>query len=117
MNPSSSLIPECHSKSGENMDITTRRGIFRWLLILSLLVCGLAQGIAQNKATQWSRPSAQPPTAQSKTKWIKDPSSVMPMRKMTNTERRAAAQRNKTRRAKADAQRKHSAPANQGVQQ
>ena len=97
------------------MDIKTRRGIFRWLFILSLLVCGLAQGFAQNKATQWSRPSAQPPAAQSKTKWIKDPNSVMPMRKMTNAERRAAASRN-AKRSRA-AHQKRTAMGTPGVQQ
>jgi len=32
--------------------------------------------------------------------WIKDPNSVMPMRKMTNAEGRAAAERNKARQSK-----------------
>jgi len=47
--------------------------------------------------------------------WVKDPNSVMPMRKMTLAARHAAAQRNRERKAKADAQRKQNATANQGV--
>jgi len=97
------------------MDLKTSFGILRWLLVLSMLVCGIA--LAQNKASQPGKPSTQPPTAaQSKTKWIKDPNSVMPMRQMTNAQRRAAAARNAQRRAAA-AQRRQNAPANQGVQQ
>jgi hypothetical protein len=96
------------------MDLKTRLGILRWLLVLSMLVCGIA--LAQNKAAQPGQPSTQPPTAaQSKTKWIKDPNSVMPMRKMTNAERRKAAARNAQRQA--TARQKRSLPVNQGVQQ
>jgi hypothetical protein len=106
--------PERHFKLGEYMDLRTHLGILRWLLVLSMLVCGIA--LAQNKAAQPSKPPAQPPTAaQSKTKWIKDPNSVMPMRKMTNAERRAAAGRNAKRQAAA--RQKRSVPVNQGVQQ
>lgn len=97
------------------MDLKTPLGILRWLLVLSMLVCGIA--LAQNRAAQPGKPSTEPPTAaQSKTKWIKDPNSVMPMRKMTNAERRKAAARNSERRAAANQQRRN-APVNQGVQQ
>ena len=96
------------------MDIKTPLGILRWLLVLSMLVCGIA--LAQTQSAQPSKPAAQPPTAaQSKTKWIKDPNRVMPMRKMTNAERRAAAARNAKRQA--TARQKRSIPVNQGVQQ
>ena len=89
------------------MDIKAGCGIFRWLLlVLCLLVGGLIS--AQTKA-QPGKPSNQPPTAaQSKTKWIKDPNSVMPMRQMTNAQRRAAAERTRARRAKAEALRRQS---------
>ncbi|MGC2196563.1 MAG: hypothetical protein WA628_17955 [Terriglobales bacterium] len=97
------------------MDFKTPLGILRWLLIVSLLSWGAIQGLAQTKAAQPAKPGQPPTAAQSKTKWIKDPSSVMPMRKMTNAERRAAATRNANRQAAT--QRKRSVPANQGVQQ
>jgi len=62
---------------------------------------------------QVSQPSvsAQPAPARA---WIKDPNKVMPMRKMTNAERRQAAARNADRRAAA--QRKRNGSTNQGVQ-
>jgi hypothetical protein len=96
------------------MNLKAPLGIVRWLFVLSMLVCGIA--LAQNKAPQPGKPSAPPTAAQSKTKWIKDPNSVMPMRQTTNTQRRAAASRNAQRRAAAT-QRRQNAPANQGVQQ
>jgi hypothetical protein len=96
------------------MDIKKYLAISRWLLLTGLLSWGAIMGFAQSKA---GSKAAQPPIpAQSKTKWIKDPNSVMPMRQMTNTQRRAAAARNAARRHAA-AQKRPNVPANPGVQQ
>jgi len=92
----------------------------RWL-VLAIAVCvGGIQGLAQTKTAQ-SKPTAkeqvlkQHPPSKS---WIKDPSKVMPMRQMTTAQRRAAAERGRTRRAKADAQKKLNNKTSQtGVQQ
>jgi hypothetical protein len=95
------------------MDIKKYSAISRWLLLAGLLSWGAIMGFAQSKA---GSKAAQPPIpAQSKTKWIKDPSKLMPMRQTTNAQRRAAAARNAERRHAA--QRQNSVPANQGVQQ
>jgi hypothetical protein len=104
------------------MDIKTPLGILRWLLIVGLLSWGAIQCLAQTKAAQPTKPPAQLPTAAQTAPdkvWFKDPNSIMPMRKMTNAERRAAAERNKARREKADAQRRQKATTNTqgGVQQ
>jgi hypothetical protein len=85
----------------------------------SLDLFGGVLGFAQTKAAQPNKPSAHDQVLKQfapKKDWIKDPNKVMPMRQMTNTQRRAAAQRNQARRAKVEAQ-KLSTPANQGVQQ
>jgi hypothetical protein len=97
------------------MEIKTPFGMLRWLLIVSLLSWGAIQGLAQTRSAQATKPAQPPTAAQNKTKWIKDPNSVMPMRKMTNAERRRAATRNANRQAVA--QQKRSVPANQGVRQ
>ena len=93
-------------------------GLLRLLFVLGLVSWGLIQGFAQTKPQskqdkQVSQPSvsAQPAPARA---WIKDPNKVMPMRKMTNAERRQAAARNADRRAAA--QRKRNGSTNQGVQ-
>ncbi len=96
------------------MDIKKYLAIFRWLFLTGLLSWGAMVGFAQSKAS--SKPGQPPIPAQSKTKWIKDPNSVMPMRQMTNAQRRAAAARNAQRR-NAAAQRSRKAPVNPGVQQ
>jgi hypothetical protein len=93
----------------------------RWL-VLAIVVCvGGVQGLAQTKAAQPSKPPSkdqilkQHPPLKS---WIKDPNTVMPMRQMTNAQRRAAAERARSRRAKAEAQRKLNNETSQsGVQQ
>jgi hypothetical protein len=103
------------------MDVKTSFGLVRWLLILGLVSCGLALGRAQTKAAQPNKPAKQAQAQQAAPDkvWFKDPNSIMPMRKMTNAERRAAAERNKARREKADAQRRQKATTNTqgGVQQ
>jgi hypothetical protein len=104
------------------MDFKAPLGILRWLLVLCMLVGGLTLGTAQTKAAKSSKPIVQSPAAAQAAPdkvWFKDPNTIMPMRKMTNAERRAAAQRNKVRREKAEAQKKQKATANPqgGVQQ
>ena len=96
------------------MDIKKYLAISRWLLLTGLLSFGVLVGFAQSKAG--SKPAQPPVPAQSKTKWIKDPNSLMPMRQMTNRQRRAAAARNAARR-QAAAQKIQPVPAKQGVQQ
>lgn len=97
-----------------------------WPLLFAALamVLGMSQGLAQTKTTTQSKPAA-PGKTTTQTQatlpmapsnvWIKDPNTVMPMRKMTNAERRKAAVRNAARRGAR--QLKQAAPANQGVQQ
>lgn len=99
-------------------------GLLRLLIVVAAVFCGVIQGIGQSTV---SEPKPTPKTkmppqasqvatpAPTDKVWIKDPNSVMPMRKMTLAERHAAAQRNRERKAKADAQRKQNVPANQGV--
>jgi hypothetical protein len=60
MRPSGSLIPECHSKSGEIMDIKTPLESLRFILLLGLLSLGSILGLAQTKAapTKQLPPSA-----------------------------------------------------------
>jgi hypothetical protein len=91
-------------------------GLLRLLLVVGLVTWGMIQALAQTKAAQPTKPAKPPTAAQSKTKWIKDPNSVMPMRQTTSAQRRAAAARNAQRRNVA-AQKRQSVPANQGVQQ
>ena len=88
-------------------------GLIRLLWVAAAVICGLNPSSAQtNTSTGQTKPQAPAtqsqnaaPSPQDKV-WVKDPNSVMPMRKMTNAEHRAAAQRNRDRQAKADAQRK-----------
>lgn len=103
------------------MDLKTSFGILRGLLIAGFLSWGASLGLAQTKAAQPARPPVQAdrqaPQAPART-WIKDPNRVMPMRQMTNAQRRAAAERSRSRRAKAEAQRKLNNKSSQsGVQQ
>ncbi len=96
------------------MDIKKYLAISRWLLLTGLLSWGAMLGFAQSKA---ANKLVQPPIpAQSKTKWIKDPNQLMPMRQMTTAQRRAAASRNAARRHAA-APKRRNVPAPQGVQQ
>lgn len=96
-------------------------GLLRLLAVIAVLFGGVIHGLGQTTAPQSKQtkrtsmpPQATTPAPQDKV-WYKDPNSIMPMRKMTIAERRAAAQRNRDRKAKADAQRMQNAPANQGV--
>jgi hypothetical protein len=77
-------------------------GLISPLLLAIVLFGPLVLG-AQTKSAAQSNPKPTPPaqSATAKHNWIKDPNSVMPMRQMTNAERRAAAERNKARRTKA----------------
>jgi len=99
------------------MDINTSLRFLRWLLLaLSIGSGGL---FAQSNTAQPNKPSAHDQVLKQnapKKNWIKDPNQVMPMRQMTNAQRRAAATRNAQRRAAAT-QNQRNAPANQGVQQ
>jgi len=105
---------------GEIMESNTSFRFLRWLLLAIAVCVGGIQGLAQTKTAQ-SKPTTKeqvlkqhPPSKA----WIKDPNTVMPMRQMTNAQRRAAAERNRARRAKADAQRKLNNKTSQsGVQQ
>ena len=101
------------------MDFRTSYAILRWLLCTGLLLVGVGQLGAQSKASPTTNPAPQvkkvrPPAPSSI--WLKDPNSVMPMRQVTNAQRRAAAERTKARRAQAEAQSKRSASTAQGVQ-
>jgi len=99
-------------------------GLLRLIIVVAAVFCGVIQGIGQTTASQSkSTPKTKMPSQASQVAapvptdktWIKDPNSVMPMRKMTLAERHAAARRNQERKAKAEAQRKQNASANQGV--
>jgi|SRR6478736_4825020 len=101
------------------MDIKTSLRFLRWLLITLSICLGGVLGFAQTKPAQPNKPSAHDQVLKQhapKKDWIKDPNQVMPMRQMTNAQRRAAAARNAQRRAAAT-QNRQNAPANQGVQQ
>lgn len=97
-------------------------GLLRLLMVLGVVFWGVIVGVGQTTTASQSKqstqtntsPQAAAPAPQDKV-WFKDPNSIMPMRKMTIAERHAAAQRNRERKAKAEAQRKQNAPANQGV--
>src|SRR5437899_2536632 len=106
----------CWLSQGEIMKSNTSFRFLRWLLITLSICSGGVLGFAQTKAAQPNKLSAHDQILKQnapKKDWIKDPNQVMPMRQMTNAQRRAAAQRNHARRAKAEAQRKASASANQ----
>ena len=99
------------------------RGLIRLLLVLVAITWGSILGVAQTKGSTATKPKNQSQSqtaaslAQKEKVWIKDPATrVMPMRQMTNADHRAAAERNKARRAQHEARRKH-ANASQGVQQ
>ena len=81
-------------------------------LLLAAVLCGsLGLGVAQTKPAPHSKPKVSAPAQTSAAPdkvWVKDPNSIMPMRKMTNAEHRAAAERNKTRQQHAEASRKQS---------
>jgi hypothetical protein len=88
-------------------------GLVHLLLLLAVVFLGVRSGLAQRKPAPQSKPTAQAtkpaqPQATPGKVWFKDPNSIMPMRKMTNAEHRAAAERNKARQQQAEAQRKQS---------
>jgi hypothetical protein len=103
------------------MQTRTYLGLISPLLLATVLSGGFTSGFAQTNTTQRSKPAAsattQAPTTAGKG-WVRDPNSVMPMRKMTNAERRAAAQRNKVRRQNDTSRRlQRSTNSRSGVQQ
>ena len=100
------------------MHLRTSGGILSWFLAAGLVYASLSQTFAQTKAATENKPAATTSQALPDKVWVKDPNSVMPMRKMTNAERRAAAERSKARRAAAESQRRQALknPQN-GVQQ
>jgi hypothetical protein len=81
-------------------------GLISPLLLATVLSGGVTPGFAQTNNAQQSKPTtpAQVSTPAGKG-WVRDPNSVMPMRKMTNADHRAAAGRNKVRRQNAASQR------------
>ena len=94
-------------------------GFVRWLLLAIAVCVGGIQGLAQNKTAPSPKPAVKeqvlkqhPPSKA----WIKDPNAVMPMRQMTNAQRRAAAERSRTRRAQAQ-KKLNSKTSPSGVQQ
>ena len=99
------------------------RGLIRLLLVVAAIAWGSILGVAQTKSSTVTKPKPQPQSqtaapAQKDKVWIKDPAGrVMPMRQMTNADHRAAAERNKTRRAQHEARRRRATNANQAVQQ
>jgi hypothetical protein len=89
------------------MDLKSTFIILRRLLIAGVTTCAASQGLAQTKTQPANPVEVQQQTPQAPARvWIKDPNQVMPMRQMTNAQRREAAERSRARRAKAEAQRK-----------
>jgi hypothetical protein len=89
------------------MDLKTPFVILRRLLIAGVITCAASQGLAQTNAQPVNPVEVHKQTPQAPARvWIKDPNQVMPMRQMTNAQRREAAERSRARRAKAEAQRK-----------
>jgi hypothetical protein len=78
------------------MNASRHLGGLRALAAAGAIFCTVAPGIAQPPAAQQAQGGS---SATQDKKWFKDPGGVMPMRKMTSAERRAAAQRNAQRRA------------------
>ena len=86
------------------MEIKTFSRFLRWLLLAIAVCVGGIQGVAQTKPAQLSKSAVKDQVLKQnpqKKAWIKDPNQVMPMRQMTNKERRLAAERSRARRAKA----------------
>jgi hypothetical protein len=84
--------------------------VFALHVVLVAVLSTLIPGIGH--AMQQAQPQATNSTPDKV--WIKDPGKVMPMRKMTNADRRKAAARMAARRSRA--QRHLNAPLPQGVQ-
>src|SRR5215475_9538501 len=86
------------------MEIKLFSRFLRWLLLAVAVCVGGIQGLAQTKPAHLSKPAVKDQVLKQnppKKSWIKDPNAVMPMRQMTNKERRLAAERSRARRAKA----------------
>jgi|SRR5579864_5113955 hypothetical protein len=111
------------------MDYKTYFVFLRWMLAVTLF-CGAAsltwsqtksaapaKSPAQTQAQAQAQAQANAQNVPDKV-WVKDPSNIMAMRQMTNTQRRAAAERGKVRHAQAEAQkRQHAKTSTTGVQQ
>lgn len=88
------------------MHIIKDHGLISPLLLATILSGALTLGFAQTKnpvhtTAKPTAPAQSAPSAAANHTWIKDPNSVMPMRQTTKAQRRAAAERNKARRSKA----------------
>jgi hypothetical protein len=110
------------------MDTYKSLGLLRLLVVVVAVLWGGSQGFGQTNTAPQSKttkttkvtPAQQQSVAAATAllqdrAWIKDPSGIMQMRKMSNTERRKAAVRNTARRHAARL--KQSAPEKLGVQQ
>ena len=101
------------------MEIKAFSRFLRWLLLAIAVCVGGIQGVAQTKPAQLSKPVVKDQVLKQnppKKAWIKDPNTVMPMRQMTNKERRLAAERSRARRAQA-LQNQNQKTSQSGVQQ
>ena len=101
------------------MESNTSFRFLRWLFLAIVAFVGGILGVAQTKPAQLSKPAAKDQVLKQnppKKAWIKDPDTVMPMRQMTNKERRLAAERSRARRAKA-LQVRNNQTSQSGVQQ
>jgi len=101
------------------MEIKTFSRFLRWLLLAIAVCFGGIQAVAQTKPAQLSKPAVKAQVLRQnppKKAWIKDPDTVMPMRQMTNKERRLAAERSRARRAQA-LQNPNNKTSQSGVQQ
>jgi hypothetical protein len=93
-------------------------GLLSPLLLATVLSGGATSGFAQTNTAQRSNPTTPAQAAPTASKgWVRDPNSVMPMRKMTNADHRAAAGRNKVRRQNAASRSMQRPGSKSGVQQ
>jgi len=81
-------------------------GLLSPFLLATVLSGGITPGFGQTNTAPQSKPTAPAQLSTPAGKgWVRDPNSVMPMRKMTNADHRAAAGRNKVRRQNAASRR------------